>query len=504
MKFTLRSTFYLLILLFFCSAKPVSPTKSKVYIYNYENVLGTSYELKVASTSEDYAAKAESLAMDEIDRLNKILSGYDKSSEFSRWMNGNKKETKISSELFEVLSLFDQWRQKTNGALDASAELIGKVWKNAAKNGKEPSNEEIATAIAKVKQQHWVLNPANQSATRLDDVPLMLNSFAKSYIINKAVDKVMACQGINGVVMNIGGDMVIRGNHEELVAVSNPKADAENDAPLTELNIKNKAVATSGNYRRGEFINGKWHSHIVDPRTGIPADNIMSATVISDNATEAGALATAFNVLNPNESKALAASYTDIAYMIITNGGEIIKSNNWAAYEIAEIKKPISARISDKTWDPTYELTINLELNQIEGMRVHRPYVAIWVVDKNKKPIRNITLWYNKTKYLDDMPAWYEAYYAEFNNNSNNISSTTSATRPAGKYAIKWDGKNDKGELVKNGIYTIMIEVAREHGTHQLMQQEFDFTKKVQPVNLPGNTEVASINLTYAKKIDGQ
>ena len=49
-----------------------------------------------------------------------------------------------------------------------------------------------------------------------------------------------------------------------------------------------------------------------------------------------------------------------------------------------------------------------------------------------------------------------------------------------------------------------MIEVAREHGTHQLMQQEFDFTKKVQPVNLPGNTEVASINLTYAKKIDGQ
>jgi thiamine biosynthesis lipoprotein ApbE len=504
MKVTLKSTISILLLILLCSAKSTSPTKTKVYIFDYENVLGTSYELKVVATSEERAAIAEGLAMEEIDRLNKILSGYDKTSEFSRWMNGEKKETKISAELFEVLSLFDEWRKKTNGALDASAEVVGKVWKNAAKSGKEPSNEEIATAIAKVKQHHWVLNSANQTAIRLDDVPLMLNSFAKSYIINKAVDKVMASQGINGVVMNIGGDMVIRGNHEELVAVSNPKADAENDAPIARLNIKGKAVATSGNYRRGELINGKWYSHIVDPRTGMPADDIISATVISNNATDAGALATAFNVLSPDESKALAAGYADVAYMIMTSKGEILKSDNWATYEIPEIKKPTIAHVGDKTWDPSYELTINLELNQIEGMRVHRPYVAIWVVDKKKKPVRNITLWYNKTKYLDDMPAWYEAYYAEFNNTSSNVSSTTSATRPAGKYTIKWDGKDDKGELVKNGTYTIMIEVAREHGTHQLMQQEFDFTKKVQPVTLAGNVEVASVSLNYGKKSDGQ
>jgi thiamine biosynthesis lipoprotein len=72
--------------------------------------------------------------------------------------------------------------------------------------------------------------------------------------------------------------------------------------PLDKLMISNKAVATSGNYRRGQLINGKWYSHIIDPRTGEPAGEVISATVVSPNATDAGALATAMNVLTPAES----------------------------------------------------------------------------------------------------------------------------------------------------------------------------------------------------------
>ncbi len=78
--------------------------------------------------------------MSEIDRLNKILSGYDASSEFSRWMLTNNKAVKVSPELFEVLSLFDKWRVQSSGALDASAELVGKVWKDAAKRNAQPTS----------------------------------------------------------------------------------------------------------------------------------------------------------------------------------------------------------------------------------------------------------------------------------------------------------------------------------------------------------------------------
>jgi hypothetical protein len=98
------------------------------------------------------------------------------------------------------------------------------------------------------------------------------------------------------------------------------------------------------------------------------------------------------------------------------------------------------------------------------------------------------------------MDAWYDAYYSKYQQDDRSVSSTTSATRPAGRYTLKWDGKNDKGEPVKNGVYTVMIEVAREHGTHQLMKQEIDFTKPQKLINLHGNVEVAGVSLDYVKK----
>ncbi|MDB5010980.1 MAG: hypothetical protein JWQ06_1769, partial [Mucilaginibacter sp.] len=349
-------------------------------------------------------------------------------------------------------------------------------------------------------------NKTDQTALHLDNAPLMLNSFVKSYIMNKACDAALALNGITAVVMNIGGDIVVRGSHAEQIQVSNPKADAENDAPVATLLINNKAVATSGNYRRGELVNGKWHSHIVDPRNGLPADQIISATVVSDNATDAGALATAFNILTPEESKTLAATVPHTEFMLITSDGKHVESNGWKKLEIPAtnqiVFKTNNAFPPDKTWDPNYELLINLELSQIEGMRVHRPYIAVWVIDKDKKPVRNIALWYRKPKYLDEINSWYDTYYSKFETEDRNLISTTSATRPAGKYTLKWDGKNDKGELVKRGSYTIMIEAAREHGTHQLIKQEMDFTNTPKPITLPGNVEIASASLNYIKKVN--
>ncbi len=119
------------------SSAAIPPGKnSKVYISNYENVLGTSLEIKTDAISEQQATAAEDAALNEIDRLNKILSGYDANSEFSRWMKAEKKPVAVSPELYQVLSLFEQWRVKSNGALDAAAETISKVWRDAAKQNR--------------------------------------------------------------------------------------------------------------------------------------------------------------------------------------------------------------------------------------------------------------------------------------------------------------------------------------------------------------------------------
>ncbi|MES2275665.1 MAG: DUF2271 domain-containing protein [Bacteroidota bacterium] len=488
-------------LLMICSNFTVPSTKNtRMYVSDYENVLGTSLTIKVSATSANEAAKAEDAAMTEIDRLNKVLSGYDAHSEFRKWMSGTKQPVKVSAELYEVLSLFDKWRTQTNGALDASAEVIGQVWKAGAQRNQLPTQAEINTALAQVKQAHWVLNETNKTATRLDDASLMLNTFVKSYIMNKACTTAMATNGVSAVVLNIGGDIMVRGEHAEQINVSNPKADAENDAPIAMLNISNKTVATSGNYRRGEMIQGQWYSHIVDPRTGRPAANVISATVVAPNAVDAGALATSLNVLSPAEGEKLMATVPGAEYMLITADGKRMESRGWKALEIpaATPVTKTSSIAPDKTWDPKYELAINVELAQLEGVRVHRPYLAVWVVDADKKPVRSIALWYNKPRYLNDMRAWYSAYYDAFTTENSNISSTTSATRGPGKYSLKWDGKNDKGELVKTGKYTIYIEAAREHGTYQLITQEMAF-KKAEQITLTPNVEIASASLDYHK-----
>jgi len=499
----LTSTVLLLITL--SSATTPTGKHITVYVSDYENVLGTSMEIKIAANKQINAEKAENAALAEVDRLNKILSGYDSSSEFSRWMKADKKPVEISSDLFEVLSLFEQWRIKSNGALDASAETVSKLWRDAAKKDRLPSATEITNAVNLVRQQHYVLNAEKHTALRCSDAPLILNSFAKSYIMDKAARAALAVEGITGLVVNIGGDIVVRGEHSEQIQVSNPKADAENDPPLAELLVRNKTVATSGNYRRGELIQGKWYSHIVDPRTGQPAGAVISATVMADNATDAGALATALNVISPEQAAQLVALVPGAEYMLITSTGKRFESTGWKKSELTKTVQDqniIPYAGKDKVWDTNYELVINLELATIEGMRVHRPFVAVWVVDDKKKPVRQIALWYNKPKWLNEIRSWYATYKESFSTSGNNISSTSSATRSPGKYSLKWDGKDDNGSLVKQGTYTVYIEAAREHGTYQLMSQEIT-VKNPQHLDIPGNAEVASASLEYRKKSDG-
>ncbi|RZK99743.1 MAG: hypothetical protein EOO89_30905 [Pedobacter sp.] len=110
--------------LLFIGAQPHrdTPNNTRVYVANYENVLGTSLALKFIGSSEIEAEKAEQAALVEIDRLSSIFSAYDPNSEFSKWMkNDLNKPVKVSKELFDMLQLFEEWKKRTNGAIDASS-----------------------------------------------------------------------------------------------------------------------------------------------------------------------------------------------------------------------------------------------------------------------------------------------------------------------------------------------------------------------------------------------
>ncbi len=471
------------------SGRLVSP--SGLYISHYENVLGTSMELKVLAGSPKDASMAEAAATREIARLQKILSAYDAQSEFSGWLRTSNEAVRVSPELFEVLGLFDKWRIASGGALDASAEVITQLWKQAATRQHIPTSEELSAAVGEVKQVHWKLDPMTHTATHLTQAPLMLNSFAKSYIIRRAADAAMASRNVRAVVLNIGGDLVVAGDLKETVQISDPMADAENDPPMDQLMLANRAVATSGNYRRGELIGGHWYSHIVDPRTGQPADAVISATVVAPDATVAGALATTFNVLGPAESVRLAAGIPGVEYLIITRDGRRIESPGWKALETAPAPAPAA--------EP-FDLLVNVEINlQKEGF-AKRPYVAVWVEDENHAPVKTIALWHGSDRYIPELKSWYLKYRELYTGNLKLNPSVTSATRSAGKYTVRWGGLDDHGNPVKPGKYIVKIEAAREHGTYQLMRQEITCDDTPKKIDLAGNVEIASASLDYSKK----
>ena len=494
------------------AGSPTTGAPDRIFTFDYENVLGTSLELKVAAPSAAQAHKAETAVLSEIGSQSKVLSSWDADSEFSRWARTRGKAVPVSEDLFRILGMYDQWRARTNGALDASAGSIIRVWQNAAKANRLPTDAELAAAIAQTREKQWTLDSSAHTATHTGDATLVLASFTKSYIIDHAADAAMR-SGVHAVVVNIGGDLAVRGTLAEPVDIADPRSPEENADPISRIVVHNLAVATSGDYRRGVEIGGQHYSHIVDPRTGVPADNIISSTVVAPNPADAGALATAFSILQPEESEKLAASMPGVSYLLVKRNGQQFKSDNWGALEapaaqlqLAAVMKPATARLgiaaappSGPVWDPSMELTVDFEIAQVRGM-AKRPFVAAWVEDSDRFQVKTIALWYHEDRYLTEMKAWYRSDRVRAMAEGREIvRSISGATRGPGKYSLKWDGKDNDGKPVKAGKYTVYLEVAREHGTYQLMKQEMDFSGTPKQVRFPANTEVAASSFDYHK-----
>lgn len=490
-----------LLMVFSFSRASSIPGLSQLYSFSYENILGTSLDLKVGATSSSEANRAESAALSEIDREAKILSSWDGGSEFSRWMWTSGQPVPVSPELFEVLQLFDDWRTRTFGALDPSSEVVTRLWRAAEKRQRLPSSDELAEAVLLASQTHWQLDRQAHTAIHSSSTPLVLSSFTKSYIAGHAADIALASTGVSSVVVNIGGDLVVRGKWAEPVDIADPMAHAENSPPIARLTIHDQTIATSGSYRRGFEISGKHYSHIVDPRTGMTAEEIISSTVVARNPVDAGAMATAFSVLTPLESQRVAALIPGAEFLLITSDGQQVRSPGWRLLEAQAFEtagaRPLPGNSGD--WNTSYELVVNLELAQLDG-RARRPYVAVWIDDNDHLPVRTLALWFNKDQYLHELRAWsHDSQLSSMAGGADITHSISGATRSAGKYTLKWDGKDDTGKLVKAGKYTVFIEAVREHGGYVLLHQEMDFSGNPNMIPLKGSTEVANASLDYRR-----
>lgn len=490
------------------ATQPLNHDSAGTWGFQHENVLGTSLDMAIHAQSRAVAATAEAAALKEFDRQSRILSAWDAKSEFSRWEKTRGVAVKVSPELMGVLASFDAWRGETGGVLDASSTVAANVWNKAAATGVAPTQAELHGAVAAMQQKHWSLDRAAGTATRLSDAPLVLASFVKSSITSKAADAALDA-GASGVMLNVGGDIVARGALTQRVDIANPKADAENDAAIDTVILRDRAIATSGSYRRGFSVAGEHLSHLIDPRTATPASGVISSSVIAANAETAGALATALAILSPRESQALIERHPEAQYLLVTTEGERIASKGWAALQEPALR-PAAYRVMAGSgapavpaaaWNQSMELSVKLDLPRLDNPRYRRPYVAVWIEDQDKYPVRTVALWFKLARYLNDMKAWYADDRVRNMAEGTDISTTvSSATRAPGSYTVVWDGKDNAGNLVKAGKYTVVVEAAREHGGHSLLRQEIDFNGKPQQMSLPTSQELGAVQLDYRKK----
>lgn len=468
------------------------------FIFRHENILGTSMELHVTALSLEEAREAEAKALSEIDRLNRMFSSHIPDSVISEFSRAPiNVPLYVPTEFLELLVACDWWKRKTNGAFNPLIEESSLLWKDGVQSGLIPDEAEISRAVERASHTAWVIDAGFETATRIENVSISLDAIAKGYIIDRACQEAKnVSTGIDSVLLSIGGDLRAIGSIPQKVGITDPANPADNAAPLATLVLTNQSIATSANYERSFEIQGKQYSQIIDPRNGYPVSGIVkSASVISTNATQADALATALMVVSPEEGIALIETLPDTECLLVYEEASFMRSSGFNHFLDKEVR-PIK---SDLSWRNDFELRVDFEINRPDTRRYERPYIAIWIEDSDGQLVKTLCLWAQlDTNYVKKLSRWIRLKDKDW----DRINALSRATRRPGRYRLIWDGTDESGELLPIGTYAIFIEAVREHGTHTLIREQITLGDEPFLQALKGNLEIKSASLHYAPKTD--
>ncbi len=271
--------------------------KSVTGLMNTETSLTAVVIGKPAGVAED----AIYAAIDELQRVEFVFSTHRPGTELALLNQAPVgKIVPLSKETLDLLKLSRQLTAQTDGAFDVTVGPVLRLWAQAGRAGRVPTQAELDKAKA---QTGWDLIEIldNGARKKVFAASIDLGGIAKGYAIDRAVE-VLKQKGCAGGLINIGGDIRCFGQKEGggpwLIELEDPFQPGSGNYPAR-VGLADGSVCTSGNYFRFSSIDGKRFSHIVDPRSGRPAEIVPSVTVIAPTATIADAWATALSVLGP-------------------------------------------------------------------------------------------------------------------------------------------------------------------------------------------------------------
>lgn len=283
--------------------------------------MGVPFRMVVYATNEAQATTAMRAAFSRVDQLNFTLSDYDTDSELSRLSrsSGQGLDVPVSLDLWKVLRISQQLAKKTDGAFDVTVGPMVNLWRKARREQKLPRPDLLEQAQTRVGWRKLHLGPLPRTA-RLDveDMRLDLGAIAKGYAVDEAM-KVLVTNGIRSALVSGAGDLAVSepppGRASWQIEVA--PLDMTNAPPARYVQLRNAALATSGDIFQRLEIDGHRYSHIVDPRTGRGLTDHSLVTVIAPDCTTADSLATAVSVLGPEAGLRLLEAGHGVAGQII-------------------------------------------------------------------------------------------------------------------------------------------------------------------------------------------
>lgn len=262
-------------------------------------------------------------ALDIVESIESLLSVYRPQSDLSKLNQfGSQRPVLISYDTCAVIRLAQAIHGWTAGAFDLTAGTLSEVWGFSRRQGRMPSKDEIEQALQEVGS-NWIEVDVANSTARLNRERVKLNpgGIGKGYALDRAAQQ-LAAGGVGDFMLHGGLSSVIARGHRNhprtgggwLVALKHPWRWEET---IGTIRLRDKALGTSGSGKQFFHFGGKRYSHIIDPRTGWPADCAMSATVICRSAAIADALATAFFVMGVEAVQRFCDAHKDISAILV-------------------------------------------------------------------------------------------------------------------------------------------------------------------------------------------
>jgi thiamine biosynthesis lipoprotein len=293
-------------------------------------LMGSSFEITVVAEDEDFAKESLAIAKKEIIRIENLISSWDQKSETSRInRNAGIAAVEVSKELFDLIFRAQQISKLSSGAFDLTFAAIDKLWNFDGRESEMPNPDTLKASVFNIGYQLIELN--EQSLTVFlpkKGMKIGFGAIGKGYAADSA-KQLLVERGVLGGIINASGDMNTWGTKPDgsswTIGIVNPM---NNKKVFSWFSLEHNAVVTSGDYEKFTQINGRRYSHIIDPRTGIPSQGIVSCTIFAGKAELADAIATAIFVMGVESGLFLIDQLPDIEAILIDDSGIIHCSKN--------------------------------------------------------------------------------------------------------------------------------------------------------------------------------